>query len=133
MRRRICYQYHHLGRTLPPIHVERFDQRGGDSLWAIATPRCIQSRQMLVHFTDVGGKAKVLGHIGVVLGRMVTKCDEANTQIFLGLQTPRLVDVATYLSDVLRRRGDVAALAACAVLYKDEITGQSRLERAQRR
>ena len=55
---------------------------------------------------------------------MVTKGDEANTQVLAALELARLEDVGTDLFDVLGGGGDVAALAACAVLNEDEITAR---------
>lgn len=74
-----------------------------------------------MHLRDVGREAKILGDVRVVLRRVVAVRDEADAEVFAGLQLAGLVDVVANLFDVLRRRCDVAALAARAVLHEDEV------------
>jgi hypothetical protein len=43
---------------------------------------------MLVNLADIGGEAKVLGDIGMILGWMIAKCDKAYSEIFWTLKFP---------------------------------------------
>ena len=74
-----------------------------------------------MYLVDIGRKAKVARHVSVVLRWVIAKGDEADAQVFAGLQLARLVDVVTYELDVSRRGRDVGTLAPGAVLDKDEI------------
>jgi hypothetical protein len=74
-----------------------------------------------MYLVDIGRKAKVARHVSVVLRWVIAIGDEADAQVFAGLQLARLVDVVTDELDVLRRGGDVGTLASGAVLYEDEI------------
>lgn len=52
---------------------------------------------------------------------MVAVRNETDAQILAALQPAGFVNVVADLLDVLCRRGNVAALATCAVLHKDKI------------
>ena len=52
---------------------------------------------------------------------MVAVRDEPDAQVLLLLELARVKDVRADLLDVARRGCDVAPLAACAVLYEDEV------------
>jgi hypothetical protein len=75
---------------------------------------------------NVRRKAKVARHVGVILRWVVAIGDEADAQVFAGLQLARLEDVFADELDVFRRGGNVGSLAAGAVLYKDEIPSKWR-------
>jgi hypothetical protein len=53
---------------------------------------------------------------------VVSKCDEPDAEILLVLQLAGFKDMGTDLFDILRRGVDIAALAARAVLDKNEIS-----------
>jgi hypothetical protein len=126
MRGRIRNEHHHLARILPPVHIQRLRERRRDRLGPIAAARRIQRRQVLVHRADVAREAKVLGDVRVVLRRVVAEGDEPDAQVLRRLQLARLEDVRADGLDVLRRGGDVGALAPCAVLDKYKITVAAR-------
>ena len=46
-----------------------------------------------MHLRDVGREAKILGDVRVVLRRVVAVRDEADAEVFAGLQLAGLVDV----------------------------------------
>ena len=56
---------------------------------------------MLMDLADIGGETKVLGDVGVVLGRMIAKCDKAYSEIFWTLKFSRLKNVGTDGLDIL--------------------------------
>ncbi len=119
-------EHDHLARLLPPVHLQRLREASGDRLGTVAAARGVQAREVAVDLVNVRRKAKVARHVGVVLGRVIAKGDEADAQVLAGLQLARLVDVLADELDVLRRGGDVGPLAAGAVLDKDEIAAECR-------
>jgi len=121
MRWRIRDKHDHLARVLPPVHVESLRKGSSDCLRAISTTTRVERTQVAVDLTNVGREAKVLGDVGVVLGRVIAKGDEAYTEVFSTLKLAALEDVCADLLDVAGRGGDVAALATCAILDEDEI------------
>lgn len=124
MRWGISNQHDHLARLRPPVHVQRLGQRCGDSLGPISTAARVQRPQVLLDLEDVRGETKVLRDIGMVLWGMIAVRDQANAQVLLRLQLSRFENMLGYNLDVLRRRRNVAALASCAILYKDEVSVQ---------
>lgn len=76
-----------------------------------------------MHLADIRREPKVFRDVGVILRRVIAKGNEAHAQVFLALQLARLEDVRADLLDIPRGRGDIAALATCTVLNKNEITG----------
>ena len=121
MRWSVGDEHDHLARMLPPLHLQRLREARGDRLGSVAASRGVQAREIAVDLVDIGRKAKVARHVGVVLRRVIAIGDEADAQVLAGLQLARLVDVVTDKLDVLRCRGDVGPLAPGAVLNKDEI------------
>lgn len=93
-----------------------------DRLWSVSAAAGIQRAQIPLDLADVGREAKVLGDIGVVLWRMIAVRDEADAEVLLRLELARLEYMLADGLDVLGRGRDVAALAACAVLDKDEVS-----------
>ena len=50
---------------------------------------------------DIGGEAKVLGDIGMVLGWMIAECDKAYSEILWTLKFSRLKNIGTDGLDIL--------------------------------
>jgi hypothetical protein len=121
-------EHDHLARLLPPVHLQRLREAGGDRLGSVATSGGIQAREIAVDLIDIGREAKVARHVGVVLRRVITIGDEADAQVIAGLQLARLVDVVTDELDVLSRGGDVGSLAPSAVLHENEIAVVCRIQ-----
>jgi len=76
-----------------------------------------------VYLTDVRRKAKILGDIRMILGRMISESYKTDSEIFWTLQLARFKDMGTYGLDILRRRRDIRSLTASAVLDKYKIPG----------
>lgn len=105
-------------------------KRSSHGFRAISTPRSIQRRKVFVNLTDIRRKAKVPSDVCMVLGWVITKSNEADTEVLLVLKLARLEYIGTDGLDVLGCRGDVRPLASGAVLYEDEVPG--RCERVRR-
>ncbi|KAL5635877.1 hypothetical protein ACGC1H_004618 [Rhizoctonia solani] len=122
MGRSIGDEHDHLARSRPPVEIEGLPQTGRDCLGAVSTATSIQSLEVLVYLIDIGSETKVFGDVGVVLGRMVSKRDEAHTQVFLGREAAVGDDISTDALDMLGRVGDIRALGARGVLDKHKVS-----------
>lgn len=128
----------HLACLWSPIHVQRLCQSCGDGFWPVAATTRIKRAEIVLDLVDIGGEPKVLGDIGVVLWRVISVGYETNAEILLSLQLAGLEDMLADGLDILRGRGDVAALATCAVLDEDKIAeenmfGEARMNGASAR
>jgi hypothetical protein len=106
---------------LPPLHIQRLVHTRRDRLRTVPTPRRVQRLQMALHFLHIGREPKVLCDIRVVLRWVVPEGDKPDAEVIPRCEFSGLVDVFADQLDVLRRGGDVAALAARAVLDENEI------------
>ena len=122
VRRRVRNEHDHLARVRSPLHGKCLGKCGGDRFGTIATAGSVEAREILVDLRNIGRETKVPRDVCVILRRMVAVRDEADPEILSGLQLAGLIDVVADLLNVLRRRGNVAALASRAILHEDEIT-----------
>ena len=120
MRGRIRDKNDHLHRIFSPFHIQRCCEGSSLSLGTITSPGGNETGQVLLHDIDVRGESKLFGHVGFVLWRVITECNEPESDEVLR-KVSRSRDLVADVTDGSACRLNVGTLAARRVLEKDDI------------
>ena len=83
--------------------MQCLEQSRCDRFRAIASTRCIETGQVFMHLADIRRKSEVLGHVAMILWRMIPIGDETDSKILPILKFPGFEDIFAYELDILRR------------------------------